>query len=1647
MYKKIYSIILLLAPLFLSTAYSQQFDVGNSWYKNISNQPFIRLVVEEDGVYRVSAQDFTSRGFDLTNVDPRKLRLFYRGQEVPIHVSTSAGSLRFIEFFGKRNDGAIDSIMYRAPINGIHQPNLQPNKNLSLYSDESVYFLTWGGSNGRRYIDFFNPTYSLFTKQAFFRYTSRVEYEYGNPLTKQVRGGGGQYDSFYTLNSDYVTGEGYTGPLFSYGPNRSYVVQIPTPDPANFLNRSMAVKARVFGRSNTPHHFRLELNGDADNEIVDTTFTSSKIYINTYQRDHIATLTDTSDLEFFALKAETDNNNICWSSITYDRLPNMRGESQIKISEFRSLTDAYFDFDNADGVDSIYVYDSKNPFRIKGLMVGQNARVIIPQSNKTRELYLVTDKGFKTPRIESSSLNSLFDPSQGAEYVIITNRSLAASANAMANYRDTATVTRLNKTKVVYTDQIYDEYGYGTLTPWAIKRFCKDAIDNWDIKPEYFLLWGKGQNLPRDTIYRETLVPSFGYPATDYEFISHFDQNSVSINPLAAIGRVNVLSNQQGMEYLDKVNEYEHTPWQSWMKKGIFLGGGGSIGEQSAIADAFGFYIDKFEGIPYGGDVTYFQKRSSTTLDQRQNASYHDQISAGSSIIHFFGHSTSNIQDVTLKEPFEYNNLGRYPMMIAMGCFGGDFTSNISFGENWVSSKGRGSIAYIGGSSAGYLTPLRDYGRVFYNTLFTKLESTTIGKAFQETVKDYTDTFIGIQPRNHARQMNLQGDPAVRLYFPQKPDLEVTGPNVFFEGGTFTAQDDSAILNIIIQNKARAVNDSVLLTVKQRTPDGNVITHVSEKLAATSNRDTLVYTIYNKLGNAITGTNNFEVFIDAENVLGEFDETNNLVNYELIVPGNIPAILYPSEFAVVGESQVHLDASAFFITNTKDVGYYYEIDTVFDFSSNAKISSPLIQGSANYATWEPPLTLENDRVYYWRVRLANVSPSIWGTSSFKYIENRTGWAQADIPQFIKNPANRIKADVLQDEWQFENFEATYSFSTQQNGNFEYSVNGALGANTSANGFFDDAVVYMILDQYSLESALNLGQFDALYRIVPSPSRLTSLKNAILNAEHGDYFIIGSNRSPQLDAWGDDLFEALELIGASQNLRLLGNDDAFLIMGRKGYPGSAIEILSTNVIDSDGGGKYVIEQTLKSGHTEGFAISTNIGPASSWDQIYWDWNTQDPVVEESIELKAFATTRQGRDSLVLTTTDKSIVQDISGLDADKYPLMRLEMRATDAVRRTAPQLDNWHVLHVPVPDAVIDPVSIYEFRSDTVGEGADVYIKLGATNVTNIDMTDSLLVKYTLVNSKRERIILDSVRVAKLNANSTISFDYSFNSGDYGLDGESSLIVEINPNFDQLEQHEFNNVYIQPFFVIVDKINPILDITFDGKHIIDGDIVSPTPEILIEVNDENQYAAVDDTSSVQLFLRRGSLANPFERVFMQSNPEINFVPGTLPENKARVFYYPGADYNLEDGQYTLRVQSRDSKGNFSGDNESFYEISFEVVNERGVSQVLNYPNPFSTSTRFVYTLTGGEMPETFQIQIYTLSGKQVKVIDLLEMGEVNVGRNITNYAWDGTDEFGDRLANGVYLYRTVVKMPNGFTERNEGINQYFKNGWGKMYLMR
>jgi len=124
-------------------------------------------------------------------------------------------------------------------------------------------------------------------------------------------------------------------------------------------------------------------------------------------------------------------------------------------------------------------------------------------------------------------------------------------------------------------------------------------------------------------------------------------------------------------------------------------------------------------------------------------------------------------------------------------------------------------------------------------------------------------------------------------------------------------------------------------------------------------------------------------------------------------------------------------------------------------------------------------------------------------------------------------------------------------------------------------------------------------------------------------------------------------------------------------------------------------------------------------------------------------------------------------------------------------------------------------------------------------------------------------------------------------------------------------------------------------------------------------------------------------------------------------------------------------------------------------------LFNYPNPFTTSTAFVFTLTGNQLPQNMRIQILTITGKVVKEITQSELGPLHVGDNITQYKWNGTDMYGQKLANGVYLYRVLTNLNGKSIQKYSGVNangetitdglnstdQYFTKGYGKMYLMR
>jgi hypothetical protein len=238
----------------------------------------------------------------------------------------------------------------------------------------------------------------------------------------------------------------------------------------------------------------------------------------------------------------------------------------------------------------------------------------------------------------------------------------------------------------------------------------------------------------------------------------------------------------------------------------------------------------------------------------------------------------------------------------------------------------------------------------------------------------------------------------------------------------------------------------------------------------------------------------------------------------------------------------------------------------------------------------------------------------------------------------------------------------------------------------------------------------------------------------------------------------------------------------------------------------------------------------------------------------------------------------------------------------------------------------------------------------------------------------------------------------------------------------------------------DERNPLLDVTFDGIHILDKDIVSPSPLITMTVLDENNFIFINDPASFRVKLKHpdGTVEDITDAL-----DEVTFIAAKAPGEKAVLEFHPK---DLPSGMYELSVSVIDASGNESS--ELDYSIHFEVIRESTITNFYPYPNPFTTSMRFVYTLTGDQIPDYLKITIMTVSGKIVREITMDELGMMRIGNNVSEFAWDGTDEFGEPLANGVYIFKVTAQIDGqNIDHKASSGDQYFVDGYGKIYLMR
>jgi hypothetical protein len=414
-----------------------------------------------------------------------------------------------------------------------------------------------------------------------------------------------------------------------------------------------------------------------------------------------------------------------------------------------------------------------------------------------------------------------------------------------------------------------------------------------------------------------------------------------------------------------------------------------------------------------------------------------------------------------------------------------------------------------------------------------------------------------------------------------------------------------------------------------------------------------------------------------------------------------------------------------------------------------------------------------------------------------------------------------------------------------------------------------------------------------------------------------------------------------------------------------------------------------------------------------------------------------------ETLLYSSSSKNKDTSIAFINAKAYPFLRIEQENKDTVGHSPWQQRYLQVKYDPVPEGALTMASAISLK-DTLEVGEPMKFKMAFKNISPTAFDSVRLYMTSTDPSNTTKVIFDGNKKPIVSGD-TIMIDQTIDTK--SLVGDNSVYINFNPNNVQPEQYLFNNYLNKNIYVKPDTYAPNLDVTFDGIHILNKDIVSPKPNILIKLKDDSRYLALNDTAlfKVQLRYPDGQLRSiRIDNDTLQFSPSSNLPGGD--NNAATLVYKP---FLKEDGEYELVVTGKDVSNNPSGAIE--YHVAFEVYNKSMITNLLNYPNPFTTSTAFVFTLTGTELPSQFRIQILTVTGKIVREITKQELGPIKIGHNITEYKWDGKDQFGQPLANGVYLYRVIAdingKKIDKLKSTSFNTEKYFQSGYGKMYLMR
>ncbi len=210
-------------------------------------------------------------------------------------------------------------------------------------------------------------------------------------------------------------------------------------------------------------------------------------------------------------------------------------------------------------------------------------------------------------------------------------------------------------------------------------------------------------------------------------------------------------------------------------------------------------------------------------------------------------------------------------------------------------------------------------------------------------------------------------------------------------------------------------------------------------------------------------------------------------------------------------------------------------------------------------------------------------------------------------------------------------------------------------------------------------------------------------------------------------------------------------------------------------------------------------------------------------------------------------------------------------------------------------------------------------------------------------------------------------------------------------------------------LINDSDGPELEVFMNDENFVFGGMTDENPILLAYLSDSNGINTIGNGIGHDLTAILDDNTN--ETIVLNDFYESN----TDSYKSGKILY---SFKNLEAGPHSLKVKVWDVHNNSS---EEIIEFIVNTEEDLVLDHVLNYPNPFTTYTQFFFEHNQSTTDLDVMVQIFTISGKLVKTIEYFSPAS---GYRVGPIEWDGRDDFGGKIARGVYIYRLKVRTSLG-----------------------